>query len=197
MVYRRNLKKIKCAGCGIEFKPIKRKQIYHNRSCYLKACIIGKRPWNKGLKGSSFNAYFAGLIDGDGSIYIYKTTPKKKNGKVYKYLGVSISIQEHDMSVLVEGQKKWGGNLSTFNGRGLGKKRVARWALPLSGTEAFLVDIFPYLRIKRKQAELAIKFCKIKRNKGRIVNNHLSDKQLSLRDDIEIKMRSLNARNVS
>lgn len=191
MIYHQNLHEIKCKGCDIIFKPKRRLQVYHNKICYLDKVIIGKTAWNKGLRNSAFHSYFAGLIDGEGSIYICKIN---KNGKIYGNAQVSTSLQESDNAVLFEGCKIWGGRISTLEPRDLGKKRITRWILASIKAKKFLLDILPYMRIKQRQAVLAIEYITMKTGINRIIDGSLSNKQLLVRKDIEFKIKSLNAR---
>ena len=92
--------------------------------------------------------YLAGLFDGEGSIFLAQ-------GKKYYYLRVGINIT-HELTPRLF-HKCFGGNLGIIPPKGNSKQQ---WYWRAAGEDAlsFLITIYPYLIIKRGQAELGIKF---------------------------------------
>lgn len=103
-------------------------------------------------------AYIAGLMDGEGSFTIDKTICKQ----LYTYIRGSIHIGLCDKITM-----EWLQNKIKF-----GKIRVIKqsgrkdfYIMTTSNPkkiEPFLIQIFPYLRIKRKRGELLLDFLKNK-----------------------------------
>lgn len=99
-------------------------------------------------------AYWAGLLDGEGSIVI------SKSGDNYHF--IRIMIYQKDPMVLKQAQEEFGvGSLQTHL-MGLGGP-VWSWHTTTNKAEKVLREIIPYLRIKRKQAELALEYQEYKR----------------------------------
>ncbi|MCK9370921.1 hypothetical protein M0R04_13505 [Candidatus Dojkabacteria bacterium] len=135
------------------------------------------------------NAYFAGLIDGEGSIFTTYNGIKKPGGGNYKKVNVVITMRKDKAQPLPEGQLIWGGSLNDRKPR----KSNINWALDwrMSGrvADGFLRAIFPYLRIKKKQAELALIYLERQhRRKGR----KMTEEELEFRKEIEDKIKRLN-----
>jgi len=92
-------------------------------------------------------AYVAGLFNGEGSIFILKANQT--------YFLCS-SITNTNLPVLTELKELIGGQLSEYPQTR--KRRAFKLRLESKVAKAFLEKVLPYLRIKREQAKLAIKF---------------------------------------
>jgi hypothetical protein len=98
--------------------------------------------------------YIAGLFDGEGCIIIRK----EKNRKT-PYYGLMVQIQMVGHSLLKTIQKKYGGSVFYVSSKHLtGKKILSHWNISGIRAKKFIIDIEPYLKLKRKQAKVAIKF---------------------------------------
>lgn len=100
-------------------------------------------------------AYLAGIIDGEGTIFLQIDTRNNKNYRTW-----SVSVANTDKTLIDWLQSNFGGKVNSWaNDRPrFGKKQLWRWylgrkerILPL------LSDILPYLIIKREKAEMAVK----------------------------------------
>ncbi len=147
----------------------------------------GNSPWNA---GSNFarNAYYAGLFDGEGSVFITNNT--NRDGK-YKKLAVSIAMRADKAQPLPEGQKIWGGSLHLRAPRKHNHNEVLDWKLWTRSAEKFLISIRPFLRIKKEQVELAIQYRKIMLEKRQLTNG-IPVEQQEIRRKIEEKIKALN-----
>jgi len=111
-------------------------------------------------------AYIAGLLDGEGYIGIRKASWKK-----YRHLKLLVQITNSDKEVI-----EWIKNTSqTLVKSGFidvlpaKNTRKARYVFKLEGMKGikrFLQMLLPYLRIKRKQAEMALKYISIREKRG-------------------------------
>lgn len=111
-------------------------------------------------------AYLAGMIDGEGAIYICKYV-RKDHGRVYSVNSfiADVSISNTNLAVIEWMQSLWGGYL---NAR---KPRESRYRINYQlvwrrdAALRIIEDVLPYLRIKKVQAKL----CKAMIN---YINNH-------------------------
>lgn len=106
-------------------------------------------------------AYIAGLLDGEGCINIYKITTdyirQKEKRKVPKFV-LSVTIYNCDYAVLLWLYRQFGGYLQTRSKRSEKWKDAYAWKLSANVASDFLESIKRYLRIKKRQAGLAIQF---------------------------------------
>ena len=110
------------------------------------------------------NAWLAGYIDGDGCISVRRF----RRNNSYQYM-IQVDVSGTNYSLLSEIQKTWGGWLCE-NKRPKGN-RAFQYRVVWGNNKALsiLKQVFPFLRLKRDEAALAIDF-----QKNRL---HLSNKQ--------------------
>ena len=150
----------------------------------------GNKPWNK--RGDrARNAYYAGLVDGEGYIALHKNGPKTEDNR-YQRIQVRISIIDGD-NVLGEGQKYWGGFI--YKRVREGGSEYLEWVLQYKYAERFLISIRPYLRLKKEQAEIALKYRWLqKRKHPGTIRRVISEEELKYRKELEVKLKSLHLR---
>ena len=100
-------------------------------------------------------AYAAGLMDADGYIGIHSRR-RVADGPTYYGARITLGMTEPALPALTEFQASWGGSLT--QNRVETDRWAAAWAWTLQGREAAAVLrlLMPYLRIKSRQAELAV-----------------------------------------
>ena len=126
-------------------------------------------------------AYVAGIIDGEGSISLYPPCKGRR--------GLKISVQVGNTN---EWLIQWlrfifGGYIYTIPPR-KNCKPVHSWSVSYQQALGVLQAVYPYLRLKKPQAEIAINFLKMRHHKGR----HLTDGELAIGEAQRILMASLN-----
>jgi hypothetical protein len=143
-------------------------------------------------------AYLAGLIDGEGSFVIQKTSVDKiaKSSKCLspKYLAYfCIGMVDKEPLDLIQ---------ETIGAGKVYEERVPErrsiWRIRFAGRLSlmpFVENLLPYLIVKKKQAELMLDFCK---NWESPVNENgrrakVSEKELQRREEAYLTMRKLNA----
>ena len=138
------------------------------------------------VKGTDL-AYTAGLLDGEGTISIqvfnytrYAPRKKKKGQGVYGRktptgFELRISIDNTYLPLGIWLKERFGGIVYIHKGNRL---PLFRWILKSEKARIFLLSVFPYLTIKKTQAEVAIAFQEVK-NK-RIGKSFTSDQRESL-----------------
>lgn len=102
-------------------------------------------------------AWLAGIIDGEGSIFIMKQKRKDRERDTNYILRVS--VQSTDPFMAVECSNLVGGPIITeqFDKRP-NNSNTLKWELSGRKASQVLVEILPYMRVKHNQAELAIQF---------------------------------------
>ena len=138
--------------------------------------------------------YFAGLFDGEGSVEISQT--RQRGGTLYYELAIRVVNTDEDIMLWL---------VNVFGGSLYARKRVYHnckqsftWSLGPKKSLWLLKLVLPYLRIKKKRAELAIYFEEGKiergRNRGRFGFVRKLDKYRVLEEAQFILMRELNQR---
>lgn len=108
----------------------------------------------KHLRGKALYAYAAGIVDGEGTIGLYKRAGVKHTGLV-----MMVSIGNTNLWLLEFLKFNFGGSYGT-SGKPQKLNHKPKWTWRLVGIHAaeFLRLISPYLQLKRQQAELALEF---------------------------------------
>ena len=123
-------------------------------------------------------AYMAGLFDGEGCINI------KKKGRYYS-LNCKLNMANEFLPNLYK--FSFGGSLSKVPQEPPIQTQLA-WSITSRNATTFLEAILPYLKLKRNEAELAIKFQNGFSHQG---GNRISDGQLVLREAQKILLSKM------
>lgn len=90
-------------------------------------------------------AYAAGVLDSDGTMGIYKHTQTGSS-----FTRVSIGVQDDNLLLWL--QSLWGGTIAHHSGTRVNKLTFNRQ----DDRRKFLVDLLPYLRTKKRVAEIIL-----------------------------------------
>jgi hypothetical protein len=120
-------------------------------------------------------AYAAGFFDGEGSIQI--TPPRKTKG-----FALHVSVAQSEQATLGWLCMTWGGSVGPH-----GRPGVFVWRIHAAAAGRFLVDIEPYLRIKRQQAQLAIAF-----QSGQRIGRRLTPEYVAECEALREQLRALH-----
>lgn len=137
---------------------------------------------------NTIKAYTAGIVDGEGSIQINPSNIRKSEKA---WWGLTVQISSGDKNVLYFLKKNWKdiGNITEYKARGSRKNRKNyNWRLYSKEAENFLINIFPYLIIKKEQAYVGLKFRKLTGFK----KGQLTKDIIKKRKDLAIKIKKLN-----
>ena len=142
-------------------------------------------------------AYLAGTIDADGFISVGKKVASKprKDGVRATYYVVKIGLSETSPIVpalLQETFPAWHGSHQPKNPK---HKRWYVWQSTNRKAREPLVRLLPYLRIKQRQAELALALIDVmeRQSVGRNTRNPLSKEQIAEREALYDAVTKLNA----
>ena len=137
------------------------------------------------LKGKQLYAYVAGIIDGEGSIDLYKTSAAKEKPRYA--LRVAVGITNEWMPQFLK--FNFGGSIHCIVHSTPKHKNCWLWVIQARQAGKFLSLIIPYLQLKRPHAELAISY---QSRKHRC--NYLSNEERVLDQADRILMKSYNKR---
>jgi len=105
--------------------------------------------------------YLAGFFDGEGSITIQRRTGN------HCWFRLFVVIASNDKPIIDSFRECWSGHLKEISpgirqhgetGLRIARATSYRLTFAYDEVELFLIDILPHLRLKQKQAELALKF---------------------------------------
>jgi len=99
-------------------------------------------------------AYAAGLLDGGGCIFAGRRSIQ--SGGDNHYLTVTFNMT--DRAPLEELSLQWGGAVSKNKKLSSGGRNIYRWAIWRRYAQEFLEDVRPWVRGKKPQVELALRF---------------------------------------
>ena len=139
-------------------------------------------------------AYAAGFLDGEGCIRISKRNPR--NGRSISY-NLLVNISQKDGEVMDWLYGNFGGIVYLKNKKADSTDWIYEWRITEKQAFNFLKEVFPFLKYKKKQAELAIQFQqrRIFERKRNIPDNgrftSLTQNELDIRERIYQKMSSL------
>lgn len=145
-------------------------------------------------------AYLAGIIDGEGSIYIGNFSANKKTGA--KYYQTNIEVTNTDENLIDWLVTHIGGRKYTYSKNQTPKnsrKQVFRWIVNGDLVTQLCSLLFPYIVIKKQQCEIMLKMRKtfehtsMKKGKQGIQNLPLHI--LEEREKYFHQMQSLHCRN--
>jgi len=147
-------------------------------------------------------AYLAGIVDGEGSLCIYRVNPAKYNRYQSPNFRSVLNISNTKKELFDWIEENFGNlNKSKKHRRSMFKKNSTheRWIYEWVVQGHRLVDIctqlLPYLVLKKRQAELILEFRKTYENqKGFGAHTPLDIDTISIREDIRVEMCRLNAK---
>lgn len=103
-------------------------------------------------------AYAAGIIDGEGSIKIFRVSAEKLNRNFDRFQ-LQVQVDMVKTNAVYWLQKIFGGNIYEHKRKNhLNWNDSKRWYIVSQRAGIFLKQILPYLKVKKQHAELAIYF---------------------------------------
>ena len=109
-------------------------------------------------------AYYAGLFDGDGSVTL--SAQKARGRCIQTTYSLSADLASTNEWICQQLKFAFGGNITQYQPKNQRARMVWRWSIGSKNAQNFLEAIYPYLKLKKPQAEIAIKFQKHKAKRG-------------------------------
>lgn len=135
-------------------------------------------------------AYAAGFFDAEGCNLISKQ--KGTIRMIHPRYSLQAKIGVTNQLIMSWFKEQFGGSLSILKGKKQ-KKIFFHWQISTRLAEIFLRQIFPYLRLKKPQAELAFQFQNEMRKKKQ--HKQISPESLRLREKIKNQISALNQKH--
>jgi hypothetical protein len=106
------------------------------------------------MTSETFKAWAAGFVDGEGCIMFRRSPDRTARGRGPKRLrNMCVQVTQKQSEPLRLLQQHWGGALTDTLASG-----CFRWRVSSQEAVRFLLDIEPYLVVKRRQCTLALMF---------------------------------------
>lgn len=190
----------------IKQEIVERKEIYRQ---HINSFHGTKREWTRSEEFTindipqvnnpiAILSYTAGLIDGEGCISISVRLPTEERGKG-KLSAPShclrVKIANTDFFIIDWLLSTFGGSTSNSNGKAAlsqGNKPARDWLLSGENAKAFLEKTVPYLRIKQKQAELAIEFQTYHNSHSRHIIANQTKEVTDQKEEYRQRLNSMN-----
>ena len=144
--------------------------------------------------------YIAGLFDEEGSINLSKAKGITKDRfKTPSYI-LRARVRMTDEHIvrwlhIVVGGRFYGP--SNHKGRGSNSKPYYEWCVAGKNAVEFLLQIYPYLKIKKFQADVAFKYGRTLHKRIGGIKTRLPDEVISRREELRSEMLFLNRRGLS
>ena len=132
--------------------------------------------------------YMAGIFDGEGCISIGK---HKKRGHWNAAYSLKVAIVMCNAYIPNLFQFAFGGKVYTQN-RGGRYLPEWHWAIAANKAVEFLKILLPYLRLKKDEAELAIRFQAFKKNKHTYPGNAYTEEEVAILEAERILLQALH-----
>lgn len=133
--------------------------------------------------------YMAGFFDGEGSISIVHS--RHKDGR--NTFQVLVQISNINKKILDLYKEAFGGQVYEVKTKKSNHRQAYYWKVVSRDANKFLRAIYPYLKLKFLQAELAIEFQElIDVTKKQARGKKLNKKQIEFRKEYQNNMKRLN-----
>ena len=115
--------------------------------------LVLKRRILKALTPTEL-AYLAGFFDGEGSINIARGWERSGT----RYYQLMAAVTQTSLPVLESYRDAFGGGITTVKLQGLNYAQRWQWQLYSRGMRHFLEALYPFIRLKERQFQLAMDF---------------------------------------
>lgn len=118
-------------------------------------------------------AYVAGIIDGEGCIGINNTHTAGggRGRRKYHHFLLRVEVASTSQELIKFLHKTFGGHFTT--GKRPNRKPYYRWGLSSRMAVAFLREVYPFLLIKKPQADIAFKLRSSLQQTGRAISTDI------------------------
>lgn len=141
-------------------------------------------------------AYAAGIIDGEGSISLKHQSPRPANRSINESWVSKLTVKMNDLEALNLLSSLFGGNIKMVHDKTKIEKGLFpgySWDLTSKKATKALKKILPFLRIKKEQAEIVLRYqSRIDHAKH---GQKLSDHEIEIRQKIANRLKFLHHKN--
>ena len=139
-------------------------------------------------------AYLAGLWDGDGCIYI--RTQRSPKGRVQYVMGATLTMT-HKPTLKFWAERVGLGSVGILHD-GRAKKKSYQWKLAAKKAEELLRILYPYLMVKKDQADIAFRFRDTigrSSNKSKYKGEELWQHTLDIREELKQELHIIKKKS--
>ena len=153
--------------------------------CSSKTCLACSRPADR-----DFDAYAAGLIDGEGSLSVRADMSEKgANCTVV----IQVSMASKATAVLNALHRTYGGSINFSDSRKAKESATAKWQMSGVALVCVLKRLEPFLKLKQEQAQICIDLLSTEWQKYN-GNSRVSADRLAAFTEAQKKIENLNQR---
>ena len=134
-------------------------------------------------------AYFAGILDGEGSIVIHKNKPQTQRGSINPTYVIEVNLTNTNEWIVRQFHFSFGGNVYLNKRKTDKTQNIWVWQISANKALPFLKTLLPYLKLKRGQVEIAIKF---QEEKVRKRYRRSDEKDLAIAEATKLLISNLN-----
>lgn len=139
--------------------------------------------------------YVAGIIDGEGTVSL--TFPRRSKGDITSITTI-VRVGSTDLDLVNKLYTQFGGKIYSKYTRNPKHKQAQEWVLTGLVALDFLKVIYPFLRLKKRNAEILFELQSIKDTGERDKEDHrfLSKEAKDRRDELAEELKALNRRGI-
>jgi hypothetical protein len=138
-------------------------------------------------------AYLAGAIDADGRISISRDRGYRRGGREMAYYSAVISLSDSDSVLPDLLQETFPARRLQYEAKNRSHREWHMWEAVGRSAQEPLIRLLPYLRIRRREAELALSLITLMQSDKAGSARPLSEEQQQARRLLYEQVRSLNA----
>lgn len=144
-------------------------------------------------------AYAAGLVDGEGYIGIIKSACWKGEKRLSPKFEATLTVTSTNKEIISWLIEHFGGYFHINNKASKIKnwKTSFKWRLGNNKVTPFLLAIYPFLIIKKKQAKVVLEFLKKRRHIRKNMSLKVSTKEFQYRNSCFSLLKKLNFRGLN
>lgn len=140
-----------------------------NGVCVDDGCVVCQQPLRTPTNEEL--AYAAGIIDGEGAIVIAKVNKRQRGRILPTNYDLRVRVNTTDLVITPWLKTTFGGSTCHAHD-GKAHHAISRiWTINARAAAAFLRMILPWLKLKRRQAELGLKFHATVRGPGKYIGD--------------------------
>jgi hypothetical protein len=120
-------------------------------------------------------AYFAGIVDGEGSIGIELLSPTKSRKKTYYVC--RLCVINTNLALMQWIKENFGGTFDAKAPKIPNRKLCYRWHIFGKDLENLITALMPHLRIKKEQAQLLLRYRETVASQGWLITDDILEKR--------------------
>lgn|SRR3990167_10786267 len=138
--------------------------------------------------------YIAGFVDGEGCITLSRAYRKDVRDDVWGNIQIALAYKEENVKLLTYFHKEFGGYYKKVQRRNINQNDAVFWRITSQKAAGLARQLLPYLNLKKRQAEIIIRYAKLRGKHSRKRSLRFSKKEINERKSLLREIRILNKR---